>query len=326
MDLIDRIFSLNTPDDFESAAAEVFAMQSKSVEAYARYIDLIGINPDSFTTSDRAPFLPIGFFKESHVIVDGFRAEKIFRSSRTTGSVASEHHVADLSVYERSLMTGFNMFYGSPKEFALLALLPSYLERDDASLVHMARVLMNESGHPLNGFFLDDFGALHERISALQQAGQRFMLLGVPFALLDLLESHHYRLGDSIILETGGMKGRRKEMIREELHAVLCDGFGVDRIHSEYGMTELLSQAWSEGNGIYRPVPWMKVVAFDINDPFQPLPAGQTGRLHVIDLANIHSCSFIATDDLCRVNEDGSFEVLGRIDNSDIRGCNLLAV
>ncbi|MFM7217096.1 MAG: acyl transferase [Bacteroidota bacterium] len=325
MKLIDRIFGISSEDDFRFCAFELLRKQYEEVGIYRRYVDGIGCEIDRVSDLLQTPYLPISFFKECDVISEHFAPQQIFRSSRTSGQRPSSHLVADLSIYDRSLSEGFIRNFGAPTDFTLLALLPSYLERDDASLVYMTRRLMEHSGDPLNGFFLNDHEALDARIRLLLDSGKRFMLFGVPFALLDLLEKYRYEFGDNILVETGGMKGRRRELVREELHGLLCDGFGVKKVYSEYGMTELLSQAWSNGDGLYRPVPWMRTIAFDTNDPFHPLPPGQTGVLHVIDLANVHSCSFIATEDIGRVFADGTFEVLGRIDNSDIRGCNLLA-
>jgi hypothetical protein len=272
------------------------------------------------------PYLPVETFRAAQVMCDDCTAQAVFSSSQTTGNVPSRHAVADLSLYDRSLTEGFRLFYGSPKDYAILALLPTYLERPDASLVYMVRQLMEQSGHPLNGFFIHETEELHNRIRQLVADGQRFLLIGVTFALLDFSEKYPLQMGSNIIIETGGMKGRRKEIVREELHQLLRDRLGVDTIHSEYGMTELLSQAWSSGGGIYRSVPWMRIGLADPNDPLQPLPVASTGAIRIADLANLYSCSFIATQDIGRLHPDGGFEVLGRLDQSDIRGCNLMAV
>ncbi|MFM8431847.1 MAG: acyl transferase [Bacteroidota bacterium] len=323
MTLREEILGIRTTAGFESVARKVLSYQLEHLSPFKRYVDLLGLEADY---PHHIPFFPISFFKELDIIASGMQAEKVFSSSRTTGQTPSRHPVADLSLYRESLLAGFEIAYGSPEHYTMLALLPSYLERDDASLVYMMKVLMDHSSHPLSGFFMNDLDALHERIMFLLEHDRRFILIGVPFALLDLLDKHTYRFDKNILIETGGMKGRRREMIRAELHQWLCAGFGLDSVHSEYGMTELLSQAWSIGKGIYQSPPWMKVTAYDINDPQQPLQPGESGRLNIIDLANLHSCSFIATDDVGRVRSDGTFEVLGRVDNSDVRGCNLLAI
>jgi hypothetical protein len=270
------------------------------------------------------PFLPIEIFKSEKIISGDLQVQKVFRSSGTTGSVNAEHHVCDLNIYRESLRRGFNRMYGSASDYVFLALLPTYLEREDASLVYMVQTLMEQSGHAQHGFFLHDYDALKNRINLLLNSQQRFMLIGVTFALLELAEHHQLNLGANPVVETGGMKGRRKEIIREELHDILKHRFNTTTVHSEYGMTELLSQAWSKGEGRYHAPPWMRVETMDVNDPFQPVAIGQTGVIRVLDLANVHSCSFIMTQDLGRIYADGSFEVLGRLDQSDIRGCNLM--
>jgi hypothetical protein len=236
--------------------------------------------------------------------------------------MASKHYVADLSLYEKSFLAGFNLFYGNPEQFIILALLPSYLERKDSSLVFMAEKLIKLSKHSSSGFYLQNYRALVEMLSG--SSGQKVFLIGVTYALLELAEKFRIPDINGIVMETGGMKGRRKEIIREELHTILRQGFHVAKIHSEYGMTELLSQAYSKGNGIFKTPPWMKVLIRDTNDPKSLLGDHRTGGINIIDLANIYSCSFIATQDLGKTHTDGSFEVLGRFDNSDIRGCNLM--
>ena len=252
------------------------------------------------------------------------KASTCFSSSATSGQGTSKHFVQDISLYQKSFRKGFALQYGEVKQWAILALLPSYLEREGSSLVYMMDDLIGQSNHPASGFYLNDFQALKQQLGELEKAKQPTLLLGVSFALLDFAEQFPMRVEHTIVMETGGMKGRRKELVREELHACLQKGFGVETIHSEYGMTELLSQAYSKGNGVFNCPPWMKVSARDINDPLSPAAAGKIGRLNIIDLANQESCAFIATDDLGRVYPDGSFEVLGRLDASDIRGCNLM--
>ncbi len=252
------------------------------------------------------------------------KVETTFTSSGTTGMINSKHLVTDISWYEESFRRAFEIFYGDIKDYCILALLPSYLEREGSSLIYMAEDLVKRSANPDSGFFLYNHDELFQQIKKQQQIKRPTLLIGVTFALLDFVEQYPINFPELIVMETGGMKGRRKEMIREELHETLCKGFGVDAIHSEYGMTELLSQAYSKGNGIFNCPPWMKVITRDTNDPVSTLDTDKTGGINVIDLANINSCSFIATQDLGRVYKDGSFEVLGRFDNSDIRGCNLL--
>jgi hypothetical protein len=248
----------------------------------------------------------------------------VFTSSGTTGMITSSHSVADVSWYVESFRKAFKLFYGDIKNYTVLALLPSYLEREGSSLIYMAQDMITESANADSGFLLYNHQELYNNLIKQKVAGKPTLLIGVTFALLDFVEQYQIEFPQLIVMETGGMKGRRKEMIREELHSTLCTGFGVSVIHSEYGMTELLSQAYSKGNGIFNCPPWMKVITRDTNDPFTLIEAGKTGGVNIIDLANINSCSFIATQDLGKVYEDGSFEVLGRFDNSDIRGCNLL--
>ena len=276
------------------------------------------------STVAEIPFLPISFFKTHEVVSNKNIPQQIFSSSGTTGMVQSRHLVTDLSIYDQSFNQAFELFYGPIKDTCLLALLPSYLERDGSSLIYMVDALIQQSEHPNSGYFLHNHMDLHKVLEQQQQSGQKTILIGVTYALLDFLEQFTINYPDLIVMETGGMKGKRKEMVREELHAILTAGFGVKSIHSEYGMTELLSQAYSFGEGIFNCPPWMKIVLRDTNDPLSSLSNNQTGGINVIDLANFNSCAFIATQDLGRTFTDGSFEVLGRFDNADIRGCNLL--
>ena len=250
--------------------------------------------------------------------------QQIFTSSGTTGAQTSRHYVKELSLYEQSFRKGFEHFYGNVEDYVVLALLPSYLERTGSSLITMVADLIERSGSQYSGFYLNEYDLLAQRLQTLDASGKKVLLIGVSFALLDLITEHTFSLKNTIVMETGGMKGRRKELVREELHALLCKGFGVEMIHSEYGMTELLSQAYSAGKGIYKCVPWLKVLIRETNDALSYLPTGKTGGLNIIDLANRESCSFIATQDLGKLYPDGTFEVLGRFDNADIRGCNLL--
>ena len=238
----------------------------------------------------------------------------------------SKHYITDIQLYENSYLDGFQYFYGNIDDYIILALLPNYLERNGSSLVYMVDDLIKKSNAKESGFYLNNLKELSRKLTALDQKNKKILLLGVSYALLDLIEFKKFHLKNTIIMETGGMKGRRKEMVKEELHQLLCNGFGVDKIHSEYGMTELLSQAYSVGDGIFKTPPWMKILTRDTEDALTILPQNRTGGINVIDLANINSCSFIATQDLGKIHADGSFEILGRFDNSDIRGCNLMVV
>ena len=329
--LINSIFNINTLDEFRQVALAVFQYQSTENEVYARYIEGLRLDPYAITEIEQIPFLPIEFFK-SHEIISGQnpQIEEIFTSSGTTGMIQSKHYVSDVSIYEKSYLKGFELFYGNIEEYYVLALLPSYLERDGSSLIYMTDDLIKKSKHPDSGFYLNNYDELIIKLRQLKSKNQKTILLGVTYALLDLVEQFPLYKGGKedfsnfIIMETGGMKGKRKEMVREELHDVLCEGFGVKEIHSEYGMTELLSQAYSKGKGVFNCPPWMKIIIRDTNDPLTFLPDTKSGGINVIDLANVNSCSFIATQDLGKVLPDNSFEVLGRFDNSDIRGCNLL--
>lgn len=322
----DKIFSLRAAD-FPAAALRTFAWQYAQNGIYQAYVDQLGIHPDQVRSVRDIPFLPIRFFKSHRVITGGFEPELVFESSGTTGMVPSRHFVKDAALYRASFMEGFQRVYGDIRQFCILGLLPSYIERGNSSLVYMVDWLIRQSGHSSSGFYLHDHERLHETLQALEAAGQRTILVGVSFALLDFGEKYPLKLEHTIIMETGGMKGRRRELVREEMHALIKSYFGVASVHAEYGMTELLSQAYSGGNGIFNAPPWMRVLVRDESDPLSLLAEGDqpvSGVACIIDLANIHSCSFIATDDACRLYPDGSFEILGRIDNSDLRGCSLL--
>jgi hypothetical protein len=318
------IFSISSNEEFVSLALDIFRFQASSNQVYASFIDHLGIDCTSVRSLEDIPFMPISFFRDQKVVSGKFRPETTFVSSGTTGTGRSNHLVKNLSVYERSVTEGFRLFYGEPSSYALLALLPSYLERDGSSLAYMAGHLIRKTGKRESGFYLDDLEGLLAIIKSLRSKGTGIILLGVSFALLDLAERFGQDLPGTIIMETGGMKGRRKEIIREDLHDILKSSFGIDKIHSEYGMTELLSQAYSRGEGIFYSPPWMKVMIRDHLDPGVYVPEAVSGGINIIDLANVHSCSFIETSDLGKSHNDGGFEVLGRFDNSDIRGCNLL--
>ena len=319
-----NFFDIKDDAAFEKAALDLFYHQAKNCSVYASFIHHLGIQPNEITVYRQIPFLPIGFFKSHEVISNLEAPDIIFSSSGTTGQTQSKHLVSDVKVYEQSFNLAFEQFYGSIKDTCLLALLPSYLERDGSSLIYMVDSLLKQSEHLKSGYFLHDLNSLYQTLKELQIAGQKTILIGVTYALLDFVEQFELEFPELIIMETGGMKGKRKELIREELHHLLCNGFGVAKMHSEYGMTELLSQAYSVGDGIFNCPPWMKVLLRDTYDPLMLVENKQTGGINVIDLANINSCSFIATQDLGKLHGDGSFEVLGRFDNSDIRGCNLL--
>lgn len=308
----------------EETALQMFRFQYEHNEVYHRFCSLLGRTPANVVSLTDIPFLPIEFFKTEKIYCADTPPEITFTSSGTTGSQTSRHFIKELSIYTESYRKGFELFYGDIEKYAVLALLPSYLERTGSSLITMVDDLIKRSKNPFSGFYLNEYDLLAERLTSLDRSGQQVLLIGVSFALLDLVEKHSFSLKNTLVMETGGMKGRRKELVREELHATLCKGFGVEAIHSEYGMTELLSQAYSAGKGIYRCVPWMKVLVRDTNDALSYLPTGKTGGLNIIDLANKYSCSFIATQDLGKLHNDDTFEVLGRFDNSDIRGCNLM--
>lgn len=322
----EKIFSISSEQDFNKVALEIFNFQYENNPVYRKFSDLLKIEPRQVDSIEKIPFLPIDLFKSHKVLSSKNKIQKTFTSSGTTGSKTSKHHVTDLSIYEQSFNLGFQEFYGDIKDYVVLALLPSYLEREGSSLIYMAQHFIEKSCHPDSGFYLNNLSELQSKLISLDKQGQKVLLIGVSFALLDLSENFQFNLKNTIIMETGGMKGRRKEMIREELHSILKKGFGVSAIHSEYGMTELLSQAYSSGNGIFECPPWMKILIRDPEDAQSYLKTNSTGGINVIDLANINSCSFIATQDLGKKSENNSIEIMGRFDNSDIRGCNLLVL
>lgn len=323
---IPSIFEIKTAAEFETRALEVFRFQYENNTVYREFCNHLGKQQASVLQLVDIPFLPIGFFKSKRVFSGAQEPTTIFTSSGTTGSTPSQHYVASLDIYERSYRLAFERFYGTIESYCVLALLPSYLEREGSSLIHMVDDLIRKSGHPDSGFYLNDLSSLHTKINRLEAEGQKTLLIGVSFALLDFVEHYPMTLGHTLIMETGGMKGRRKELIREELHEKLTDGFGVGAIHSEYGMTELLSQAYSTGDGVFRTPPWMKILIRDTEDPLSFQKVGKTGGLNIVDLANVYSCSFIATQDLGKQHQDGGVEILGRFDHSDIRGCNLMVL
>ncbi|HSV89143.1 MAG TPA: hypothetical protein VLH61_10930 [Bacteroidales bacterium] len=321
---INNIFRISDEDSFARMALEVFAYQYENNTVYCSFCDALKRTPQSVKSLNHIPFLPVSFFQNNRVVAFDGREEKVFTSSGTTGTNLSKHFIYDLLIYERSFSLGFELFYGNPNQYAILALLPGYLERSDSSLIYMTDALIRKGANPASGFYLHNLDKLATTLQHLKKAGQRIILIGVSFALLDLAEKFPVKIPGAIIMETGGMKGKRKELVREELHEILKKAFGVETIHSEYGMTELLSQAYSMGNGIFACPPWMKVLICDVNDPLSLAGFGKTGGINIIDLANIHSCSFIATQDLGKAQPNGQFEVLGRFDHSAVRGCNLM--
>lgn len=322
----DAIFNIQTQADFESASLEIFRYQFENNVVYRSFCDLLYIHPSDVKRIEDIPFLPIQFFKSHDILSSSQPVEQLFTSSGTTGILTSKHHVTDIQVYQESFRRAFTHFYGNIKDYVVLALLPSYLEREGSSLIYMVEDMIKESQHPESGFYLHNLSELKEVLISLDAQGKKVVLIGVSFALLDLVELYQFELKNTIIMETGGMKGRRKELVREELHAILQKGFGVKTIHSEYGMTELLSQAYSKGHGVFEYPKWMRILTRDPEDALTILPKNKTGGINVIDLANINSCAFIATQDLGKLLPNNRFEIIGRFDNSDIRGCNLMVL
>ncbi|MGO3181651.1 MAG: LuxE/PaaK family acyltransferase [Aequorivita sp.] len=320
-----EIFNIKSDEDFEPLAIEVFRFQYENVSVYRDFCNLLNVSPSHVNKVKQIPFLPIQFFKSHKIMAKDFSEDIIFTSSGTTRSITSKHYVANTKIYEESFQVAFKRQYGEPNNYTILALLPSYLEREGSSLIYMVESLINNSNNPNSGFYLHETEALIEKLDKLEENGEKTLLIGVSYALLDLIEKRKFNLQNTIVMETGGMKGRRKEMIKEELHEILKSGFGVDKIHSEYGMTELLSQAYSVGDGIFSCPPWMNILTRDTEDALSYI-SEKTGGINVIDLANIYSCSFIATQDLGKTFEDETFEILGRFDSSDIRGCNLMVL
>jgi phenylacetate-coenzyme A ligase PaaK-like adenylate-forming protein len=320
------IFSISNQKQFEKIALKIFRYQYENNVVYHEFCDYLKTEIHKVKTIKQIPFLPIQFFKSHIVLSNSNPIEATFTSSGTTGMITSKHLVTNVSLYEDSYRNAFSQFYGNIEDYVVLALLPSYLEREGSSLIYMVDDLIKLSNNPDSGFYLHNHEDLIQKLIALDNEGQNVILIGVTYALLDLVEKHKFNLKNTIVMETGGMKGKRKEMIREELHEKLCDVFGVNAIHSEYGMTELLSQAYSLGNGVFECPNWMQILVRDTEDALTYITTGKTGGINVIDLANINSCSFIATQDLGKKNINNTFEVLGRFDNSDIRGCNLMVL
>lgn len=319
-----KVFGVSEAD-FEALSLEIFRYQFENNRVYNNYVKALGVNPSGIHTITQIPFLPIRFFKSHPVQTGGFIPETVFESSGTTGTVNSRHLVKDISLYTESFTRSFELFYGPVKNWCIIGLLPSYLERSNSSLVFMVNNMIKESAHEKSGFYLDEYDQLFTVLNELERQQQKTLLIGVTFALLDFAEQFQPVLKNTVVMETGGMKGRRKEMIRPELHELLTKSFHITTVHSEYGMTELLSQAWSTGEGIFNTPPWMRILVRDEEDPLLVRETG-AGAINVIDLANVHSCSFIATDDAGKVFKNRSFEILGRMDGSDLRGCSLLMV
>ncbi|HLP63527.1 MAG TPA: hypothetical protein VK161_03380 [Flavobacterium sp.] len=320
------IFTISNQKQFEKIALKIFRFQHENNKVYREFCEFLNVEKGTVKSIEQIPFLPIQFFKSHDVVSSTESIQQTFTSSGTTGMITSKHLVTDVSLYEESYRKAFSEFYGNIEDYAILALLPSYLEREGSSLIYMVNDLIERSNNPNSGFYLHNYNELTTKLTELDASGQNVLLIGVTYALLDLVEKQKFQLNNTIIMETGGMKGKRKEMIREELHQILCDGFGVNSIHSEYGMTELLSQAYSLGNGIFECPNWMSIMIRDTEDALTYVDMGKTGGINIIDLANINSCSFIATQDLGKKYPNNSFEVLGRFDNSDIRGCNLMVL
>tara|TARA_B100001059_G_scaffold234209_1_gene276140 strand:- start:2131 stop:3108 length:978 start_codon:yes stop_codon:yes gene_type:complete len=318
------IFDIKSSLEFENKAIEVFKYQFENNLVYRSFCDLLYKHPCDVKKIKDIPFLPIDFFKSHEIKISSKKTSKIFTSSGTTGSNLSRHFVTDLNLYEKSFMNCFKIFYGNIKEYTVLGLLPSYLERNNSSLVYMVNKMIEQSKFTESRFYLNEIDELKETILKLEKSKRKTILIGVSYALLNLIEYHKFNLKYTLVMETGGMKGKREELIKSDLHKLLRNGFGVNNIHSEYGMTEILSQAYSKKNGLFSTPPWMNILIRDTEDAQSILPLNKTGGINIIDLANINSCSFIATMDLGKLHKNGQFEIMGRFDQSDIRGCNLM--
>ena len=318
----DKIFNVDDKN-FEQIAFEVFRFQYINNNIYKSYCDLLKKTPSNIGDISGIPFLPISFFK-SHSVMCTKKYDKVFHSSGTTNENLSKHYVSDINIYEQSFLKNFIDNYGDPKDYVILGLLPNYMENENSSLIYMVNNLIKLSESNDSGFFLKEYDFIIEKMKSLAKENKKIILIGVSYALLDLTESKNLNFENTIIIETGGMKGRRREMIKKELHETLKERTGLKKIHSEYGMTELLSQAYSKGDGIFSCPNWMRVFIRDINDPNFLYSNNKSGGINIIDLANINSCSFIATEDMGSLHKNGNFEIMGRIDHTDTRGCNLL--
>ncbi|MDR2835316.1 MAG: acyltransferase [Bacteroidales bacterium] len=309
--------------DFERLSLIVFEYQFYNNKTYQNFCDLLHKNPENVKKTTEIPFFPVDFFKNQKIISNNEKEKIVFSSSSTTSIIPSKHYVTDIEIYENSFISTFKKFYGNPTDYCILGLLPSYIERGDSSLIYMVQKLIKLSSNKDSGFYLNEYENLFQLLKKLEEKSQKYILFGVSYALLNFCEYCNISLKNSIIIETGGMKGKRKEITKSELHKILKTNFGVEQIHSEYGMTELLSQAYSQENEIFHCPPYMKIFVGDIHDPLAVKSQG-IGSINIIDLANINSCCFIATSDIGEVFTDGSFKILGRMDNSEIRGCNLM--
>ena len=320
----EKIFDIKTYSEFKKQCLDIYNFQYENNMVYQNYCNMICEDPTDVNEINKIPFLPISFFKTKKILsTDNF--EKVFYSSGTTTNSRSKHFISSLKLYQKSFINNFKLNYSDITQYTILALLPNYYDNKDSSLIYMIEKLIKLSKSKESGFFLDDYYNLSKKLIELDTKKERkTILIGVPYALLDMIDFNQFQLNNTIIMETGGMKGRRKEMVRTELHEKLKRGFGISKIHSEYGMTELLSQAYSKGDGIFKTPSWMKVIIRDINDAQNVDFNKKSGAINIIDLANYNSCSFIATDDMGKYINDDKFELIGRVDNSDIRGCNLL--
>lgn len=319
MNFFDKIFSISTAEEFSSLVLEVFRFQAEKCAPYRQYIELLGVEPSDVCRIEDIPFLPIELFKVRDVYCGEQEPEKVFTSSSTTGQTPSRHLMQSLALYERAFTRAFEQFYGKVEGWSIYGLLPNYLQREGSSLVYMVDRLISRCGS--GGFYLDEYEKL---IADMEADAKPKILLGVSYALWDLAEQYAPKLKNTVVMETGGMKGRREELPKAEFHKILTTAFGVEKIHSEYGMAELTSQAYSSGDGVFYAPPWMRVMARDVNNPLRVLPVGSRGALNIIDLANLSSCAFIATQDVGRVSDDGAFTVEGRLSGAEVRGCNLL--
>lgn len=322
----EQIFAVKGTEDFESLALAMYRFHYENNPVYQAFSKSLKRDPGNVNSLERIPFLPVEFFKEHRIYAATGDPEIVFTSTGTAGMGTSHHYVASINLYIESFSRSFRLFYGEPSQYCILGLLPSYLERTGSSLVYMVDQLIQLSRHPDSGFFLYNQQELFEILKELEQKNQPALLLGVTFALIDFAEQYPIKLRNTIVMETGGMKGRRKELIRNEVHEILCRQFSLETVHSEYGMTELLSQAYSRGRGVFSTPPWMRIFIRDPYDPLHLLEPGKTGGLNIIDLANFWSCPFIATGDLGLLHPDGSFEVFGRMDQAEIRGCSLMVL
>ena len=318
------IFNISSDKEFCEMAIKIFNFQYKNNTVYKQFVDYLNVDYKKVLKITEIPFLPIEFFKTHKILSNKKRVQQIFYSSGTTTSIRSKHYITDLNIYKKSFRKGFGNFYGDISDYCILGLLPNYMENKSSSLIYMMKDFIKLSNCEKSGFYLNNYNDLYSTIIDLKKSKIKYILIGVSYALIDFAEAFNIDLSDGILMETGGMKGKRKELTKKELHSFFKKSFNINTVHSEYGMTELLSQAYSKGNGIFEYPPWMKILIRDTYDPLSYLKNGRTGGINVIDLANINSCSFIATKDLGKLNNIKQFEVLGRFDDSDIRGCNLL--